>query len=117
MPKAPDLILPQISPGNRKVAYVDHKNLFARNAAAVERLMPMLVAHIADEVVRIGSPDEVVLAGGDSLIPGMTDALSKAVGCSVIPADDPVMDNALGFEAKAASLAVITAKKAQENDQ
>ena len=34
----------------------------------------------------------------------MADALSKAVGCSVIPVDDPVMSNAVGFEAKAAIL-------------
>ena len=104
IPKASDFVISQISRQNSKSAYVDHEDLFARNAAAVGRLVPMLAAHIADEVVRIGSPDEVVLAGGGSLIPGMADALSKAVGCSVIPVDDPVMCNAMGFEAKAAVL-------------
>ena len=105
IPKASDFVISQISRRNSKSAYVDHEGLFARNAAAVGRLVPMLAAHIADEVVRIGSPDEVVLAGGGSLIPGMADALSKAVGCSVIPVDDPVMSNAVGFEAKAAVIA------------
>ena len=104
IPKASDFVISQISRRNSKSAYVDHEDLFARNAAAVGRLVPMLAAHIADEVVRIGSPDEVVLAGGGSLIPGMANALSKAVGCSVIPVDDPVMSNAVGFEAKAAVL-------------
>ena len=104
IPKASDFVISQISRRNSKSAYVDHDDLFARNATAVGKLVPMLAAHIADEVVRIGSPDEVVLAGGGSLIPGMADALSKAVGCSVIPVDDPVMSNALGFEAKAAVL-------------
>ena len=105
IPKASDFVISQISQRNSKSAYVDHEGLFARNAAAVGRLVPMLAAHIADEVVRIGSPDEVVLAGGGSLIPGMAGALSKAVGCSVIPVDDPVMSNAVGSEAKAAALA------------
>ena len=105
IPKASDFVISQISRQNSKSAYVDHEDLFAKNATAVGRLVPMLAAHIADEVVRIGSPDEVVLAGGGSLIPGMADALSKAVGCSVIPVDDPVMSNAVGFEAKAAVLA------------
>ena len=104
IPKASDFVISQISQRNSKSAYVDHEGLFAGNAAAVGRLVPMLAAHIADEVVRIGSPDEVVLAGGGSLIPGMADALSKAVGCSVIPVDDPVMSNAVGFETKAAVL-------------
>ena len=104
IPKASDFVISQISRRSHKSAYVNHEDLFARNAAAVGRLVPMLAAHIADEVVRIGSPDEVVLAGGGSLIPGMADALSKAVGCSVIPVDDPIMSNALGFEAKAAVL-------------
>ena len=105
IPKASDFVISQISRQNSKSAYVDHEDLFAKNATAVGRLVPMLAAHIADEVVRIGSPDEVVLAGGGSLIPGMADALSKAVGCSVIPVDDPVMSNAVGFEAKAAVIA------------
>ena len=105
IPKASDFVISQISQRNSKSAYVDREGLFAKNAAAVGRLVPMLAAHIADEVVRIGSPDEVVPAGGGSLIPGMAGALSKAVGCSVIPVDDPVMSNALGFEAKAAVLA------------
>ena len=104
IPKASDFVISQISTRNSKSAYVDHEDLFARNATAVGRLVPMLAAHIADEVVRIGSPDEVILAGGGSLIPGMADALSKTVGCSVIPVDDPVMSNAVGFEAKAAVL-------------
>ena len=117
MPKAPDLILPQISPGNRKVAYVDHKDLFARNAAVTGKPVQLLAAHITDEVMNIGSPNGVILAGGGSLMPGMADALSKTIGCDVIPVDDPVMSNAKGFEAKAASLAVITAKKAQEKAQ
>ena len=38
--------------------------LHAVGATPVGRLVPMLAAHIADEVVRIGSSDEVVLAGG-----------------------------------------------------
>ena len=105
IPKASDFVISQISQRNSKSAYVDHEGLFAGNAAAVGRLVPMLAARIADEVVRIGSPDEVVLAGGGSLIPGMAGALSKAVGCGVIPVDDPVMSSALGFEAKAAVLA------------
>ena len=105
IPKASDFVISQISRRNSKSAYVDHEDLFAKNATAIGRLVPMLAAHIADEVVRIGSPDEVVLAGGGSLIPGMADALSKAVGCSVIPVDDPVMCNAVGFEAKAAVIA------------
>ena len=105
IPKASDFVISQISRRNSKSAYVGHDDLFTKNSVAVGKLVPMLAAHIADEVVRIGSPDEVVLAGGGSLIPGMADALSKAVGCSVIPVDDPVMSNAMGFEAKAAVIA------------
>ena len=41
--------------------------LHAVGATPVGRLVPMLAAHIADEVVRIGSSDEVVLAGGGRL--------------------------------------------------
>ena len=59
----------------------------------------------------------MVLAGGGSLVLGMADVPSKAIGCNVIHVGDPVMSSAVGFEAKAASLATITAKKAQENDQ
>ena len=41
----------------------------------------------------------------------MADAPSKAIGCNVIHAGDPVMSSAVGFEAKAAGLAVLTVKK------
>ena len=47
----------------------------------------------------------------------MADAPSKAIGCNVIHVGDPVMSSTVGFEAKAASLAVITAKKAQGKAQ
>ena len=52
----------------------------------------------------------MVLAGGGSLVLGMADAPSKAIGCNVIHVGDPVMSSAVGFEAKAAGLAVLTAK-------
>ena len=117
IPKASNFILSQIAPKNRKAAYVDHEKLFEKNAAITGKLVQLLAAHITDEVVNMGSPNEVILAGGGSLMPGMADALSKTIGCSVIPVDDPVMSNAKGFEAKAASLAVITAKKSQEKAQ
>ena len=73
--------------------------------------MSLLAAYIADEAARMGTHDEVVLAGGGSQMPGMGEALGSAMKCRIITVDDPVMSNAIGFEAKAASIVARLAKE------
>ena len=60
---------------------------------------------MAGRAARTGIQNEAMLAGGGSRIPGMGDALGAAMRCSITTVDDPVMSNAIGFEAKAKSIA------------
>ena len=103
--KAADFVVSQVSRRTDKGAYVGYASLFETNAPAVRKLVLLLAAHIADEAARMGVQDEVILAGGGSQIPGMGDALGAAMKCSITTVDDPVMSNAIGFEAKAKSIA------------
>ena len=72
---------------------------------------PTGAAHMAGRAARMGVQNEAVLAGGGSQIPGMGDALGDAMKCSITTVDDPVTGNAVGFEAKAASIAVGRSRK------
>ena len=105
IPKASDFVLSQLAPSSLRAAYVHHERIFAENRRVLGKLVGLLAAGIADEVGRIGVPNEIVLAGGGSLIPGVQKALASATGCNISPVDDPLMSNAAGFEAKAAILA------------
>ena len=42
---------------------------------------------------------------------GMGEALGSAMKCRIVTVDDPVMGNAIGFEAKAASMVARFAKE------
>lgn len=105
VPKASDFVLSQIVQSSRnKVSYVNHEKIFVENKTVIGKLVGLLAAGISDEVGRIGVPEEIILAGGGSLIPGMQKALSAAIGCKITSVHDPLMSNAVGFEIKAASL-------------
>ena len=109
--KAADFVVSQISRRTDKGAYVGYAGLFEAKAPAVRKLVSLLAAYIADEAARMGTHDEVVLAGGGSQMPGMGEALGSAMKCRIITVDDPVMSNAIGFEAKAASIVARLAKE------
>ena len=102
--KASDFVFSQVSRRSDKGAYVEYERILGDNAPAVKRLVSLLSSHIADEAVRMGHAEAVVLAGGGSLIPGMAEALGAALGREITAVKDPVMSNAVGFESKAVGI-------------
>ena len=109
--KAADLVVSQVSRRTDKGAYVGYAGLFEAKAPAVRKLVSLLAAYTTGGAARMGMHDGVVLAGGGSQMPGMGEALGSAMKRRIITVDDPVMSNAIGFEAKAASIVARLAKE------
>ena len=77
----------------------------------MRKLVSLLAAYIAGGAARMGMHDEVILTGGGSQMPGMGEALGSAMKRRIVTVDDPVMSNAIGFEAKASSMVARLAKE------
>ena len=92
-----DYVMSQLSSG--KGDYVNFGKLFSKYPEKTANLVRLLVDGIVDELSRVlGSGDnDIILAGGGSLIPGVREEIKK-IGRNVIFPDDPVFSNAIGLE-------------------
>ncbi len=96
IPKASNFVTDQLD--KTRGSYVNYKKLFSQNESLTQKLVYHLAEHIADEVTRIASHDNIILAGGGSLLPGMRENLEKILYTKTIVPDNPVFSNAIGLE-------------------
>ena len=79
--------------------YVHHEKLFAENPSMTAKYVSLLAQHIAYRVSMMSyKNNDVILAGGGSMIPGMRESMESILGTEVTVPDDPVFANALSLE-------------------
>ena len=107
IPKATEFVTSQLSSSSsssylERQSYTDYERLFADNQGMAKRLGELLATHICDSVGRmnIEEDDQVLIAGGGSQIPGITEAITRILGKEVAVVDEPVMSNVIGLEQK-----------------
>lgn len=100
--RASEFVTRQLAKTSVRDAYTNYKKLFEENESLTAKFVDMLAKYIADEVTRMDVPDEIVLSGGGSQIPGMKSSLETALGRTLMVPDDPVFSNARGLEMMAA---------------
>ena len=106
--KASEFVLQQLaqrSGWTGRDSYTEYDKVLAGDPKMTARLVELLAVHIADEVQHFdvgttGDAPEIILSGGGSRMPGMAEALSKALGgaIAVRMIDEPSYSNAIGLE-------------------
>ena len=103
--KASEFVLQQLAQRQGltgRDAYTEYDKVLAEDPKMTARLVDLLAVHIADEVQQFGVPagGEIILSGGGSRMPGMVEALSRAIGggIGVRMVDEPSYSNAIGLE-------------------
>ena len=104
--RASEFVLQQLAQrqGRRgRDAYTKYDKVLAEDPKMTARLVDLLAVHIADEVPQFSSgvgDSGLILSGGGSCMPGMPEALAKALGgaVNVRMVDEPSYSNAVGLE-------------------
>ena len=105
--KASEFVLQQLAQRQGRTgrdAYTDYENVLADDPRMTAKLVDLLAVHVADEVQQFGAGGAgsagIVLSGGGSQMPGMGEALLKALGgaADVRTVDEPSYSNAIGLE-------------------
>ena len=105
--KASEFVLQQLAQRQGRTgrdAYTDYERVLADDQRMTARLVDLLAVHIADEVQQFGAGGAgsagIILSGGGSRMPGMGEALLKALGgaADVRTVNEPSYSNAIGLE-------------------
>lgn len=105
--KASEFVLQQLAQRQGRTgrdAYTDYENVLADDPRMTAKLVDLLAVHVADEVQQFGASGSgsagIILSGGGSRMPGMGEALVKALGgaADVRTVDEPSYSNAIGLE-------------------
>ncbi len=81
----------------KRGSHVDAAALFEADPITAAKLVALLAEHIADELRRF-QQNNLILAGGGALMPGLQSNIEKAINGTVIVPEDPVFSNAVGLE-------------------
>ena len=105
--KASEFVLQQLAQRHGRAgrdAYIEYEKALREEPKMTARLVDLLAVHIADEVQQFGATGDesagIILSGGGSRMPGMPEALAKALrgGVEVRTVDEPSYSNAIGLE-------------------
>lgn len=117
IPKASEFVMAQLAQRQGRTArdaYTDHDAVLGEDPRMTARLVELLAVHIADEIQQFGAPagwggggagggeadGGILLSGGGVLLPGMREAIEKALGgkVAVWTLEEPSYSNAIGLE-------------------